>query len=199
MQLQIRAAAMDDAALCGRICYDAFEALADRHGFPPDFPSVEAATALISGMISHPGFFGIVAEHEGRVVGSNFVDERSTVLGVGPISVEPRSQDRRVGRALMTAVMDRSAARGAPGVRGVQVAYHTRSMSLYADLGFDIREPLAAVQGNPLALQIPGYAVRPATGPDLDACNALCIRVHGHDRKGELVDAIAQHSARIVE
>jgi GNAT superfamily N-acetyltransferase len=190
---------MDDAATCGRICYEAFAAIADRHVFPPDFPSVDAATAITSGMIRHPGFFGIVAEHEGKVVGSNFLDERSTILGVGPISVEPPSQDRQIGRALMNAVLDRSAARGASGVRLVQVAYHTRSMSLYAKLGFDIREPLAAVQGNPLTLQIPGYAVRPATEPDLAACNALCIRVHGHDRNGELVDAIAQGSAKVVE
>ena len=76
-------------------------------------------------------------------------------------------------------------------MRLLQVAYHNRSMSLYAKLGFDVREPFAAMQGDPLALQIPGYEVRAANAADLEACNALCVRVHGHDRGGELRDALA--------
>jgi predicted N-acetyltransferase YhbS len=199
MQLRIRAAALDDAVVCGRICYEAFAAIDGRHGFPPEIPSVEAATALISQLISNPGFFSVVAELEGTVIGSNFLDERSTMRGVGPVTVEPARQDRQIGRALMTAVLERSAARGAPGVRLVQVAYHTRSMSLYTKLGFDIREPVAAVQGSALALTLHGYAVRTATEPDLEACNALCRRVLGHDRNGELVEAIAESSAKVVK
>ena len=99
----------------------------------------------------------------------------------------------------MTTVLERSAARGAPGVRFVQVAYHNRSMSPYTKLGFDVREPVAVMQGAPLALAVPEYAVRTATEPDLDACNALCRRVFGHDRNGELVEVIAQRSARAVK
>jgi hypothetical protein len=86
-----------------------------------------------------------------------------------------------------------------PGVRLLQVAYHNRSMSLYAKLGFDVQEPFAAMQGDPLALQIPGYEVRAASAADLDACNALCVRVHGHDRGGELRDSLAQGAAQVVE
>jgi hypothetical protein len=41
--------------------------------------------------------------------------------------------------------------------------------------------------------------VRPATLADLDACDAVCRRVHGYDRSGELRDAIAQGSATVVE
>ena len=84
-------------------------------------------------------------------------------------------------------------------MRLLQVAYHNRSMSLYAKLGFDVQEPFAAMQGDPLALQIPGYEVRAASAADLDACNALCVRVHGHDRGGELRDAQAQGAAQVVE
>lgn len=195
----IRSASADDASECGRICHDAFASIATRHGFPPDFPSVEVATGLVSGLIAHPGFFGIVAEHDGRIVGSNFLDERSMIAGVGPITVDADVQDRQIGRALMNAVLQRSADRKVPGLRLLQVAYHNRSMSLYAKLGFDIREPFAAMQGDPLALQIPGYGVRAANAADLEACNALCVRVHGHDRGGELRDALAAGAARVVE
>jgi hypothetical protein len=130
---------------------------------------------------------------------SNFLDERSMIAGVGPITVDPDVQDRQVGRALMNAVLQRAADRRVPGVRLLQVAYHNRSMSLYAKLGFDVQEPFAAMQGDPLALQIPGYEVRAASAADLDACNALCVRVHGHDRGGELRDALAQGAAQVVE
>ena len=48
-------------------------------------------------------------------------------------------------------------------------------------------------------LSVPGYTVRPATESELDACNRVCRQVHGHDRGGELLDAIKQGTATIVE
>jgi predicted N-acetyltransferase YhbS len=195
MQVMVRPAGEADAQECGRICHDAFAAIASRHGFPPDFPSVEIATALVSELVAHPGFFSVVAEQDGRVVGSNFLDERSLIFGVGPVTVDPAVQDRQIGRALMNAVLDRTAERRAPGVRLLQAAYHNRSMSLYAKLGFDVREPFAVMQGHPVALEIPGYHVRAANDADVQPSNALCSRVHGHDRGGELDDALAPFSA----
>jgi hypothetical protein len=70
---------------------------------------------------------------------------------------------------------------------------------LYATLGFEVREPLVTLQGPPLAVQIPGHAVRQATEGDLDGCDALCRRVHGHDRHGELREAIMDGTATVVE
>ena len=72
-------------------------------------------------------------------------------------------------------------------------------MSLYAKLGFDIREPLVAMQGMPIRQVPSGYVVRPAGASDLEECDGLCRRVHGHSRSGELADAIARGTARVVE
>lgn len=199
MELKIRQATPDDAPDCGRICYDAFATIDTLHGFPPDFPSVEVATGAVSGLIAHPRFFGVVAEEAGRIVGSNFLDERSMIHGVGPITVDPQVQNRQIGLALMNAVIERSAQQRAPGVRLLQSAFHNRSMCLYAKLGFDVQEPFAVMQGEPLAFEVPGYAVRDATDADVTACDALCVRVHGHDRGGEVRDAVAQGTARVVE
>ena len=44
-----------------------------------------------------PSVWGVVAEVEGRVVGSNFLDERSPIRGVGPITVDPRGQNAGSG------------------------------------------------------------------------------------------------------
>ncbi|HTX93965.1 MAG TPA: GNAT family N-acetyltransferase [Mycobacterium sp.] len=197
--VKVRAAHTADVPECGRVCYAAFGSIATNHGFPPDFPSVEAATAVVSGLIEHPGFFSLVAEYDGRVVGSSFLDERSAIVGVGHVSVALDMQNRRVGRALLDAMLQRCAERRVPGVRLLQAAYKNRSMCLYAKLGFDVREPFAVVQGDPLALRIAGYPVRAATAADIETCNALCLRVHGHDRGGELSEALTLGTARVVE
>lgn len=199
MALVIRPIAPADVPEAGRICHDAFRAIAVQHNFPPDFPGPDVATGLLSQLSGHAGFFGVVAELDGRVVGSNFVDERSAVVGLGPITVDPGVQNRRVGTALMTHMIDRAARNRAPGLRLVQSGYHARSMSLYTKLGFAIREPLVNLQGPPLALAIPGCTMRPATAADFEACNRLCREVHGHDRGGDLRDAIDQGTASLVE
>ena len=195
----IRIATAADAAECGRICYQAFASIAERHGFPADFPSIEVATHMISGLIAHPGFFGVVAAWRGQVVGANFLDERSTIFSVGPVVVDPNVQNRGVGRALIDAVVRRSARLHPPGVRLLQAAYHNRSLSLYAKIGFRVRDSFAAMHGEPLGMRLSGYAVRPAAANDATACNELCWLVHGYDRRGELVEAVTQGSAALVE
>lgn len=188
-----------DTSACGRICYEAFETISRQHNFAPDFPSVDIATGLISMLLSHPNFFSVVAEADGEVVGSNFLDERSVIAGVGPITVNPKVQNLKIGRRLMQTVLDRAAERKFAGVRLLQAAYHCRSLALYATLGFLPREPIACMQGPAIGVLPDGYRVRPAIGADLEACSLVCAFVHGHDRAGELLDAIKLKTATVVE
>ncbi len=197
--IKIRRAQPSDAEVAGRICYEAFTKLNQHHNFPPDFPSPQVAAGVLSRIFANPRFFCVVAEQGGQILGSNCMDERSQIAGIGPITVDPAGQNSGVGRLLMKAVMDRAAEQRFAGVRLVQAAFHGRSMSLYAKVGFDIREPLVAMQGAPIRHVPSGHTVRPAMAKDLDTCNAMCRRVHGHDRSGELADAIAQGTARVVE
>lgn len=199
MVIAVRPAAAADAAECGRIICAAFAAIADQHNFPRDFPSAEVATGLASMLIAHPGFYGVVAEQDGRILGSNFLDERSPIAGVGPITVDPAAQNGGIGRRLMEAVIERAGSRNLAGIRLVQDGFHNRSLSLYTKLGFVTREPLSVMQGAPLGLSFPGYVMRQAKVEDAGACNALCRRVHGFERSGEVADAIAQNTATVVE
>jgi len=199
MSLIIRRATPEDAPVCGQICYEAFHKISSAHNFPPDVPSPEAGVGLLSMMFSHPGFYCVVAEQDGRIVGSNCLDERSSIAGVGPITVDPKVQNSRVGRELMEAVIARAASENAPGVRLVQAAFHNRSLSLYAKLGFDAREPLSCMQGPALNLLMDGYSVRTAQPADLATCNRVCHAVHGHHRGGDLKEAIDRGSATVVE
>lgn len=197
--LVIRRATPADAEVCGRICFEAFGTLAHKHNFPPDFPAPEIPSHVLSTMFSHPSFFCVVAEQDGKIIGSNCLDERTPIAGVGPITIDSGAQNRTVGRKLMQALMTRATERKFAGVRLVQAAYHNRSLSLYVKLGFVVREPLACMQGTPIQKTPLGYHVRQAEPSDLATCNDLCVRVHGHDRGGELNDAIQQGTAVIAE
>jgi GNAT superfamily N-acetyltransferase len=199
MQIQIRRTRPEDAAELGRICYEAFKTISEAHNFPPDIPSAEIATGFLSMLISDPGFYGVAAELGGRLIGSNFMDERSVIGGIGPITVDPASQNRSVGRQLMEAMLNRAREKYLSGVRLVQAAFHNRSLSLYAKLGFQVREPLSCMQGPPIKASIAGCTVRAATEADVPACNSLCLAVHGHDRAGEVGDDVKQGSAQVVE
>ena len=184
----LRPAAPGDAGAVARIVYEAFAGIHDRHRFARDFPTPEAALGLARGFIAHPSIWGVVAELDGRVIGSNFLDERGPIRGVGPITVDPGTQQRGVGRLLMSAVMRR--ADGAAGIRLLQDAFNTRSMALYASLGFAVREPVVVMSGRPCGAPASGVDVRPLEHRDIEAAARLHQTIHGFDRTGELRDAL---------
>jgi len=184
----LREATPADIEACAQIVFDAFGGIHDHHRFDRDFPVLEAATRMMSAWIPHPSVWGVVAEKDGRIVGSNFLDERSPIRGVGPITVDPTGQNAGVGRRLMEAVIERG--EGAPGIRLLQDSFHMRSLCLYEALGFDVKEPVAVTTGKPRSAPVQGVEVRPLADGDLEECGALCERVHGFPRTDELRDAM---------
>jgi len=197
--LTLRAPQADDADRCATIFFDAFESIATRHNLPIEPGSREFTAFKMKQMLGAEGIFGLIAEREGQVVGSAFVDERDAIAGIGPVIVDPGHQDGGVGQALMQTLLAREHERAVPGIRLVQTAYHYRSLALYAKLGFVIREPLSVMQGPVPDYTVPGIGVRPAATDDVEACAELCTRVHGHDRSQELLGAIAAGSAAVAE
>lgn len=183
MNIKIREIRMSDAEIAGRFIHEAFKGIARQHNFPVDFPTVEAGQGFARMWISHPRIYGIAAEN-GKFIGSNFLTEFDEIRGVGPITVDTQVQARGTGRALMEAVIERG--KEAAGIRLVQAAYNTRSMSLYASLGFEVKEPLALMEGTPKGEVEQDVTVRPMTVEDLAECAELCQKVHGFARTGEL-------------
>src|SRR6202035_3538293 len=115
--LVIRQAHPGDAEICGHICFEAFRKINTDHGVPPDIPAPEMSIRLLSMMFSHPGFYCVVAESGGQIVGSNCLDERSPIAGIGPITVETSAQNAGAGHKLMGAVLTRAQERKFIGVR----------------------------------------------------------------------------------
>ncbi|PWU24030.1 MAG: GNAT family N-acetyltransferase [Candidatus Rokuibacteriota bacterium] len=189
----LREAEPADAEALGPIVFEAFASIHDHHRFPRDFPSAEVATAFMGPWIANPSVWGVVAEVDGRIVGSNFLYEADPIAGVGPITVDPEAQNKGVGRKLMEAVVERG--RDARGVRLVQDGFHMRSLALYLSLGFDVTASCVVVSGSPRTAPSHGVEVRPLTEDDLAACEDLCQRVHRFERTGGLRDAMRAFTA----
>lgn len=189
MDIHIRQVTPADAEACARIIYSAFTDIAAKHSFPADFPNFEAAAGLLNAFINHPKLFGVVAEIDGKIVGSNFLDERDAIKSVGPITVDPACQCKGVGRKLMEAVIERG--HGAMGIRLLQEAYNLTSMALYTSLGFDTKEPIVILVGKVAGEMSSGSQASPMRPEHLEDCARLCRSVHGIDRTNELRDAIA--------
>lgn len=88
----------------------------------------------------------------------------------------------------MEAVLEKC--RGSRGVRLVQHTFNTSSMALYASLGFEIKEPLMLMHGRLRGETPSEVEVRPMRRDDLEACAALCEKVHGLERTHELRDGL---------
>jgi GNAT superfamily N-acetyltransferase len=189
----------EDHAALARVCFDAFGGINRKHGFPPEIPVIDVAEFLMGYVMNHPLCWGVVAEQDGRPVGSAFVQVQHGIGGVGPVTVDPAAQSKAVGRALMDAILDHCREHRVAGVRLLQAGFNMASMSLYTKVGFAIREPLALVNGTPLGRATDGFPVRPATQDDLPACDALCASIHGHPRGPELREAVEHGTARVVE
>ena len=184
MNINIRPVTAADTEKSGEIIYKAFCGIADRHNFPHDFLSAEHANGFAQMLTNHPAIYGIIAEQDGEFAGSNFLWEQNEIAGVGPITVNPDGQSKGVGRLLMQKIIERG--QNAKGIRLVQDAFNTTSMSLYASLGFDVVEPLVLMQGAISGELPPNVEVRPITDEDYAACDELCVKIHGFSRVEEL-------------
>lgn len=199
MNLNLRAGRPEDAEICGKICFEAFKTISDKHNFPWDMPSAEVGIGFTGFMLSRGDIYSVVAEVDGEIVGSNFLWKGDGVAGIGPITIDPGNQNSTIGRTLMNDVIFHAEGKGFLSIRLVQGAYHNRSLALYTKLGFDTCEPLSVINGELLNMRIEGHTVRPATENDVEACDRLCLKVHGHTRHQDVLDGIAQGGANVVE
>ena len=196
LEVTIRKTQPSDLDAGARILYDAFKSIADLRGFEPDFPSLDIARSMATIFLNHPRFYGVAAEADGQLVGLNFLSERGEIRGVGPIVVDPRLQGRGIGRAMMSAILER--AKDARGVRLVQDTSNPVSLALYESLGFNVREPLFLLYGVPKGEPQEGYEARALRPSDLKACNELCYKIHGFERSGELEDALTHFGSLVL-
>ncbi len=202
MNVSIRPITDEDAEACGKIGFEAHQAISSVHGYPPEQPSAEFGVGLIRMLLGNPHSWGALATRNDEIVGSIFLNTfpPSPVAVIGPLTVDP-SAEGGVGKALMEAAFAHARENNYEQVRLVQSPSHTRSFVLYTKMGFVLREPLFLMQGTPMAGRaLPsGYTVRSASSDDVERCSELCRAAHGFSREGELRYAIQQGAATVTE
>ena len=189
MTIELRRPQPEHIAELGRICYEAFKDIAESHGFPPDFDSVEFAQGVVGLLMQQESVYTTAAFERDAPRGSNFMNMWGDAAGIGPISVDLSTQGEGIGKRLMQDALDHAKQHGIASVRLCQDSFNMRSLALYASLGFDVKEPLAY-----MTLSSAGHvddAFRPATPADYDAMDALCRDVYRISRKGEYATLIA--------
>jgi ribosomal protein S18 acetylase RimI-like enzyme len=189
MQIELRRVSPDDVPELGRICHDAFKDISERHGFPPDFASVETAQGVIGMLVQQEDVYSVAAADGERPVGSNYLNKWGDVAGIGPITVDLDAQGGGIGRELMRDVIKHARDEGFDMVRLMQDSFNMRSLALYSSLGFDAKEPVALLDLSPSGAVDEGF--RPAIAADVDAMDALCRDVYRISRKGECATLIA--------
>jgi len=168
----------------GRICYEAFKDIHDRHGFPTDFPSVAFTRMVLGGLVQREDCYVVVATDNGQLVGSSGLLTADEVGGVGPVSVEVPAQGRGIGRAIVRDLLAHAQRTGTERVRLMQDSFNTGSLSLYASLGFDTKEPVAMMQPAPAPCR--DGSVRPVMESDLPAIEELSRRIYKVSRRNEV-------------
>jgi predicted N-acetyltransferase YhbS len=173
----------------GRIVYEAFKDISDKHHFPSDFQSAAMGRMIIGMLTANEDIYGVAAMTGGQPVGSNFLLVADEVGGLGPISVEVAAQGQGIGRTLMQNVLDHATETGVEQVRLLQDSFNMTSLSLYASLGFDTKHPVALMQ--PIPNEQPDESVRPVTDSDLDAIEELSCRIYKVSRRNEVGSSIS--------
>jgi predicted N-acetyltransferase YhbS len=180
MTITIRPATESDSHACGDAMYVAFRTVDQRHGFPSYFTDRNHAQQAAHSLITADYVYALVAEGNGRILGSAFMNEKRPIHAIGPVSVHPDVQTRGIGRKFMNHLLDR--AHSAAGVRLTQDAFNVSSLALYASLGFSLVESLVILTGKCTAPPPANITVRSVRETDRQTCIDLSHQVIGFDR-----------------
>uniref|UniRef100_A0A7S2H3R7 N-acetyltransferase domain-containing protein n=1 Tax=Helicotheca tamesis TaxID=374047 RepID=A0A7S2H3R7_9STRA len=198
-----------DSSEAGLVCYFAFKDVAEKNNMRPELHSADDSIKAVASKLASSHVYSVVAidKKSGKILGSNFLHEEDHICGVGPISVDPADgQNLGLGRMLMEDVLRRAAERNKAGVRLLQDCFNMRSLALYSKLGFRGRGTTAVLHGAVVhakkgsdVIAIPsGCKTRKCIESDVEACCKLCVSIHGHDRRNDLMQAIEHRKSFVV-
>jgi hypothetical protein len=94
MDIILRRGRPEDADAGGVIVFEAFKSIASQRNFPLNIPFREIGIGLVTRMLSHPGFYSLIAERDGSIVGSLFFDERGPIPAIDPSPSTPHRKTR---------------------------------------------------------------------------------------------------------
>ncbi|MCH8815364.1 MAG: GNAT family N-acetyltransferase [Chloroflexi bacterium] len=196
MPIEYRQPTAEDVSELGRICYEAFKDIAERHGFEPDFTDLDMGRMIIGMLVAGEDTYGIAAYNDGQPAGSNFVMMADDVGGIGPITVDVPQQGAGIGRRLMTDAIDYAKKNGMDKIRLLEDSFNMASLSLYASVGFDTKAPCVLMEPVPAPQKDP--TVRVLTEDDLAAVDALSRELYKVSRRNEVAEMLEGPFAAVI-
>lgn len=205
----MRPATEADIESIAQICQDAFAAFNSYYGQPNTWPPREEndlSKQIAEWKTSHQCIEYVVAvsvDSEGNeieVLGSNGIDLRDSVGGIGIISVKTTSQTQGLGRVLMKSVMEMGQKRGVERMSLMVDGMNHGAFGLYTSLGFNVVEfcvwldGLVSDEEEEGALQraeASGITVRRMGQDDVLNCNCLFETSFGFSRVNGIRDSRA--------
>ena len=184
MAIELVPTTRDHSDEVANICFEAYKDLTDRHNFPQMFPSTGVTRQAYSDWLDNRFSYGVTAMLNDRPIGSAFAWTMDEVVGIGPVSVDPASQGAGAAKAMMQHLVDYSKDRGYDKIRLSQRAYNPVSLSVYASIGFDVKESFMEMRAAPTP--DPLQSVRPYDESDLPSLRDLSKRIYKVDRGAEI-------------
>jgi predicted N-acetyltransferase YhbS len=193
MYITVRPIQSSDVEACGTILFEAFTRLTKNHGYPSDFQIPAEAIQVIQSYIEDPYIFGSVALSDERVVGSAFLHKRDSIYAVGPVSVDPKTQQQGIGLKLTQSLIEEG--KDIASIRLLQDTFNVAAIGMYSSLGFNVTQPLLLMHGKPKEKLTSTIEVRPLELNDIEECGKLCKKILGFDRTQALCDNLKHASA----
>ncbi|KAH9300483.1 hypothetical protein KI387_012066, partial [Taxus chinensis] len=123
--MEIRASVVEDEKELAPILCRAFTEFNLSVGIPPstDFESIETAELFLHGIFQSSNSYGVTAldTASGQPIGAAFLHfTGETVQRIGPVFVHPANSNKGVGKAIVSALIDRANATNAKSIQLVQ-------------------------------------------------------------------------------
>jgi len=170
--------------------FAAWQDAALRHGTTPVAAAVRDSREAVRRLLEGDPLGGIVAEEGGRIVGHAWVHARGPIATVGPIAVEPPSQRRGAGRALLAQCLQAAGPR-ASQVRLVADAAYLGAFELFLQSGFRVVAPVlelvrAGTASGTTPPSVPQVTIRAAEASDQTRIVARDARPFGTSRPHDI-------------
>eukprot|EP01112_Ceratiomyxa_fruticulosa_P014720 TRINITY_DN4240_c0_g1_i3.p1 TRINITY_DN4240_c0_g1~~TRINITY_DN4240_c0_g1_i3.p1 ORF type:complete len:317 (+),score=40.54 TRINITY_DN4240_c0_g1_i3:256-1206(+) len=201
-ELRLRKAHTSDEYEMACVIHYSFTGIAKFHNIQPDFVTIERTVFVVRAELADKSIEGFVVEFipsseqeneakpKTQVVGCAFRSIYDDVLGVDIIGVLPEFQGRGIGRMLMNELLKGVNKEKVKSARLVQDSFNSSSFSLYASLGFVLRQPLVVIPGSApddvIEPLLPNETLRAMTVSDIPECSQINKNMNGFDRTNEL-------------
>ncbi|MCI0796560.1 MAG: GNAT family N-acetyltransferase [Chloroflexi bacterium] len=201
MILQVIPAQSEHIEGLARSCIAAFAEFNTQHLLTMGTPgNVESARQMYSRLLVSDRAHVIVALQNGEVVGSTWLRLEDDIAAFEDVNTAPSKQGNGVARALMTHGLEVANGLGYAKIRLTQSAHNSTALSLYASLGFEVKETFAEMKATtgkaPELPEPPG--VRPMTEADLPAIKDVSRRLYKLNRRGDVAAALASGEPALV-